>query len=233
MTTVLVVAAHPDDEVLGVGGTVARHTDRGDIVHSLILAEGATSRHERSDPSVAAPELAILADAAAAAAQILGAEAPRLLGLPDNRMDGAVLLDVVKVVEAMIQEVAPSIVYSHSSTDLNVDHRIAHEAVSTACRPLPGACVQEVRFFETPSSTEWRPASDGSAFAPAVFVEVTESLDRKLDALRAYAGEMRPWPHPRSIEAVGHLARWRGATVGVAAAEAFELGRKLERWDTG
>lgn len=226
MIRVLVVAAHPDDEVLGVGGTVARHVDEGDSVNSLILAEGATSRGPQRDRVSHADELSQLAQAASRAAEILGSQPPILLDFPDNRMDSADLLDVVQAIERTIKDHSPELVYTHSRVDVNIDHRIVHDAVLAATRPQPGVAVRELRFFETPSSTEWRPAST-STFAPAVYVDIHSTLDRKLHALSAYAGEIRPWPHARSVDGISALARWRGASVGVAAAEAFELGRRL------
>jgi len=137
------------------------------------------------------------------------------------------LLDVVKIVERELAAARPELVYTHHSGDVNVDHRIAHDAVIAAVRPQPGNRVRGLYFFETPSSTEWRPPTSMRGFEPAHFVDVSRTLDRKLAALRAYDSEMRAWPHPRSYRAVEHLARWRGAIVGVEAAEAFETGRSI------
>jgi LmbE family N-acetylglucosaminyl deacetylase len=224
---VLVVASHPDDEILGVGGTLARHADAGDIVDILIMAEGATSRDKTRDPSSRRDEMAGLRAAAGEAAQILGLRPPQFAGLPDNRMDGLELLDVVKLVEAVVSEVKPDIVYTHHAYDLNIDHRVTHEAVLTACRPLPGSRVAELYAYETVSSTEWGVV--GNAFVPNHFVDITAQLARKVKALEAYASEMRPAPHARSIAAVQALAQWRGSSVGLAAAEAFSVIRQIRR----
>jgi len=148
------------------------------------------------------------------------------IGLPDNRLDGVELLDLVKRIEASIERHEPSVVLTHHAGDVNIDHQLVHEAVLAACRPQPGHPVDELLFFEIPSSTEWRPAGSRTTFVPNWFVDVSTTLPRKLDALRAYDSELRPFPHPRSLEAVEALARWRGATVGMLAAEAFVLGRK-------
>lgn len=226
---ILVIAAHPDDEILGCGATMARHAAEGDAVHVVILAEGLTSRDLKRDPQKRDKELSHLHRAAKKAAAILGIKSVTLHDFPDNRMDGAELLDVVKVVEAEMKRVDPSIVYTHHAGDVNVDHRVTHEAVITACRPQPGHGVEELLFFEVPSSTEWRPAADSAPFAPNWYVDVSETLNLKIKALKAYASEMRPWPHPRSYRAVEHLARWRGATAGMSAAEAFILGRCLKK----
>lgn len=224
---VLVVVAHPDDEVLGCGGTIARHSERGDTVHILILAEGVTARDAERDAGGRADEIETLRESARTAAATLGAEPPRFAGLPDNRLDSLDLLDVVKLVEAAITDIQPGIVYTHHGGDLNIDHRIVHQAVLTACRPLPAVPVRAVYAFETVSSTEWAGPSLESAFRPARFVDITAHLDAKIKALECYAEEMRPFPHARSLESVTALARLRGASAGMAAAEAFDVVREL------
>lgn len=227
MNAALVIAAHPDDEVLGCGATIARLTAEGWAVHVLIAAEGATSRSAEHDPSIHRGELSDLAKCAETANSILGSTSIKLSSLPDNRMDGLELLDVVKLVEAEIEHYQPCLVLTHHAGDVNVDHRVLHDAVIAACRPQPHHSVKNLLFFEVPSSTEWRPAASGMYFTPNYFYDVTDYMAQKLEALRAYESEMRNFPHPRSIEAVEHLARWRGAMVGCAAAEAFMLGRAI------
>lgn len=227
MKVALVIAAHPDDEVLGCGATVARLVDEGWAVQVVIVAEGATSRNIMRDPAMHEQELSELARCAEVANGILGVASVKLLSLPDNRMDGLELLDVVKIVEAEIERHQPDMVLTHHAGDVNVDHRVLHDAVITACRPQPAHSVRTLLFFEVPSSTEWRPAASGMQFTPNYFFDVSNFLDRKLAALNAYAAEMRVFPHPRSIKAVEHLAGWRGATIGCAAAEAFMLGRAI------
>lgn len=225
---VLVVAAHPDDEVLGCGGSIARHTSQGDLVSVLILAEGATSRGRHRDREGAKRELSDLALAAQTANDCLGVQRMQLLGFPDNRMDGMDLLEVVKAIELEIENWKPDTVYSHHAGDVNIDHRILNDAVVAACRPQPGHCVRTLLFFEIMSSTEWRPAASRSAFTPDWFINIETHWPAKEAALAAYASEMRCFPHPRSIEAVAHLAAWRGASIGCAKAEAFMLGRHVE-----
>lgn len=227
MKNILVVAAHPDDEVLGCGGSIARHADAGDRVHIFIAAEGVTSRDQSRDAARHAEEINGLRQAAAKAATILGAQPPSFGAFPDNRMDGVELLDVTKQVEALIAMFNPSVVYTHHAGDVNVDHRILHQAVVTACRPLPGQSVRQLLFFEVLSSTEWQPPGSAAPFLPSYFVDIQLTWPRKREALDAYAAEMRPWPHARSLEAAEALARLRGATVGREAAEAFMLGRMI------
>jgi N-acetylglucosamine malate deacetylase 1 len=222
---VLVVAAHPDDEVLGCAGTIARHASEGDVVDVLIVAEGAASRDPTRETK--ASELKALQEAAAAASRVLGARPPLFGGLPDNRLDSVDLLDVVKLVEQQVAAVSPAVVYTHHGGDLNIDHRIVHSAVLTAARPIPGASIRAVYAFEIPSSTNWASASLGAPFMPTRLVDISPHLGAKSAALECYATEMRPFPHERSVEGVLALATWRGAAVGVNAAEAFEVVREL------
>ncbi len=221
--TVLIIAAHPDDEVMGCGGTIARHVLRGGAVHALFLADGVTSRQGAGDT-----ELQSRRQAARAASEVLGAQPPRFLDFPDNRMDSIPLLDIVQSVEAVLDEVGPGIIYTHHGGDLNVDHRIAHQAAVTACRPLPGRSVRKILAFETPSSTEWNTTATGPAFAPSHFVDISGSLDAKLKSLACYEGEIPPFPHTRSLKAIEALAVLRGTGVGLASAEAFEVIRQIE-----
>ncbi|HIC44402.1 MAG TPA: PIG-L family deacetylase [Sulfurimonas sp.] len=225
--SILVVAAHPDDEVLGCGASVAKWTEAGNEVHILILAEGATSRDAVRNPGNRIDELSALAKAAHSSGDILGVTSVRLLNFPDNRLDSVDLLDVIIAVEEQIKRINPETVCTHHSGDLNIDHRITHQAVVTACRPQPGQVVRRLLSFEVPSSTEWQPPDSGPVFQPNWFEDVSITLDRKLQALEIYTKEMRPWPHSRSFQAVDHLARWRGSSVGCEAAEAFILLREV------
>lgn len=221
--TVLVCAAHPDDEILGCGATMARHARAGDEVHAVILGRGIAARGADAAASEA------LEAAARRANAIVGVTSLRLFDFPDNRMDSVDLLALAKCVEEEFARVRPTIVYTHHRSDLNVDHGLVADAAAIAARPLPGASVRSLLFFEVASSSECRPAGVLPPFEANWFVDVSETLDRKLAALREYASEMRAFPHPRSLEAIEHLARWRGASVGVAAAEAFVNGRHLVR----
>jgi LmbE family N-acetylglucosaminyl deacetylase len=224
MKTALVVAAHPDDEVLGCGGTMAKLAADGWHVHVLIMAEGITSRDATRNRAGKAKELTKLAKSAHAANKVLGAASVTLRDFPDNRMDGVEMLDVVKVVEEWIKKYKPQLVFTHNASDINIDHQVVHDAVVTACRPLPAASVKQLLFFEVASSTEWRPHASRAPFAPAVYFDIAAQLPKKLKALQAYASEMREFPHPRSLKAMEALAVWRGASCGCGAAEAFAIG---------
>ena len=227
MNTALVVAAHPDDEVLGCGGTIARLSAEGWAVHVHIVAEGSTSRDDVRDVIKHNDNLSDLRAAAKSASAILGARSLAFSEMPDNRMDGIELLDIVKLVDTDVQRLKPRLVLTHHAGDVNIDHRIIHDAVIAACRPQPGHCVRELLFYEVMSSTEWSPPSSTRPFAPDTFFDISNFLAKKREALHAYQTEMRPFPHARSIDAVEALARWRGATVGCAAAEAFVQGRRI------
>lgn len=224
---ILVVAAHPDDEVLGCGGTICRHVQQGDEVHLVILAEGITSRGSRQSVSNQTKELDELDVAAHKASAILGCASLNLLKLPDNRMDSLDLLSIIKSVEAQIGNINPQLIYTHHWGDLNIDHRLTHEAVVTACRPVPSLNSKTVLFFEVPSSTSWQMKGGRQEFSPNWFVDISGTLDTKMAALAAYGVELREWPHARSLPAVESMARFRGSSVGLEAAEAFVLGRKI------
>lgn len=223
--SILILAAHPDDEVLGCGGTIVKLTNQGAIVHAAFLADGVFSRD--GDTEVQQEELYVRRAAAQKACDILGVTSVSFGEFPDNRMDTVALLDIIKALEELIAVHKPEVVFTHHAGDVNIDHRRMHEAVVTACRPQHGHPVKTLLCFEVPSSTEWQLPGSAPEFAPNWFVNISDTLDRKLAALNAYAAELRDWPHPRSRQGVEHLARWRGATVGVDAAEAFMLGRQL------
>lgn len=228
-SSVLVLAAHPDDEVLGCGGSIAKLAAEGAAVNVAFLADGISSRSSvdgtRGDALTA--ELTARRAAAHVACGILGVDSVSFDEFPDNRMDSVPLLDIVQAIEALVSRFRPDTVFTHHAGDVNVDHRRIHEAVTAACRPQQGHTVRALLSFEVASSTEWQLPGSGTPFVPNWFIDISSTLERKLAALDAYATEMRDWPHPRSRRGIEHLARWRGATVGVDAAEAFMLGRKL------
>jgi len=224
---VAVIAAHPDDEVLGCGGTIARMAKEGRKIHVLLMADGESSRVGTDAAGVDSGKLILRNEGAERAGEILGCASVQCLGLPDNRLDHLDLLDMVKLIEQFLDKHKPHTVFTHHAGDVNIDHRIVHDAVIAACRPQPGYFVRELVFFEVPSSTEWRPPGSGEAFSPNWHCDITATLTVKMEALQAYKSELRAFPHPRSERAIDALARWRGACVGVEAAEAFVLGRKL------
>lgn len=225
MNSVLVVAAHPDDEVLGCGGTLAKFAADGSRIHVAYLADGVSSRTVASH--VLDGEITARRVAAQRACELLGVTSHEFGDFPDNRLDTVAILDIAKHIEMLIEKYQPSTLLTHYAGDVNVDHRRIQEAVTVACRPQKGHPVKTLLSFEVPSSTEWQIANVRPAFWPNWVVDISDHLDCKLSALEVYAKELRRWPHPRSREGVLHLAQWRGATVGVNAAEAFVLGRQL------
>lgn len=219
--SVLVIAAHADDEALGCGGTIAKHAAAGDTVDVVFVADGVTSRAGAGDDEIVRRQ-----QATENARKILGIKSTVLLGLPDNRLDSLTLLDIVQPIESIVSKLSPEIIYTHHSGDLNIDHRLVHQAVMTACRPLPGSTVLEILTFEVMSSTEW--SSAGLApFLPNLFVDISAHLETKMQALEAYALEMRAPPHSRSMEHLPCLAKHHGYCVGVDAAEAFMVMRVI------
>ena len=224
---VLVVAAHPDDEVLGCGGTIARLSQAGVNVDVLLIADGEKSRLSENKLSEMNSLILDRQHAAEHARSILGCRSVECLDFPDNALDTVAMLDVVKAVENRVEKFRPKLVFTHHPSDVNIDHRIVHEAVTVACRQIPDFSVEELLFFEVLSSTEWRPVGKGANFQPNYFVDISSTIEVKKSALLAYESEMRDFPHPRSLLASEALATWRGATVGAIAAEAFVLGRRV------
>jgi LmbE family N-acetylglucosaminyl deacetylase len=225
--TVLVVAAHPDDEVLGCGATLSRLAREGHEVHIAILATGITSRYariEEADPA----ELTRLQGHAQRAADLMGARKLYLGRFPDNRMDSVPLLEVVQYVEGLVNEIKPEVIYTHHTGDMNIDHLVVSRAVMTATRPMAGQPVKEIYAFEVGSSTEWAFQRFEPAFHANVFVEIgSQDLEIKIRAMACYESEARAFPHPRSPEAIRIVAQRWGTVVGCMAAEPFDLIRSV------
>lgn len=223
----LVVAAHPDDEVLGCGGTLSRISIEQEV-HIAILGEGSTSRaSQRSKADI--QQVGLLKDQAQRASELLGAKSVTFEDLPDNRFDELPLLEVVKKVERLIENFNPNTIYTHHPGDLNIDHQITFRAVLTATRPIGNSLVDDIYSFEVPSSTEWSFQQIQPSFRPNVFFDISDTIVNKVAAMEMYIGEMRPFPHPRSAEALRAIAQRWGTVAGVEYAEAFELVRSIRR----
>jgi LmbE family N-acetylglucosaminyl deacetylase len=223
---VLVIAAHPDDELLGCGGTAARLAREGHSVYMAILGEGITSR-SASREAADASALQSLKQCSHRVADLLGVKELSLHGLPDNRFDSLPLLDVIKIVEELIERWRPAAIYTHHGGDLNVDHQILSRAVLTATRPVEGHPVRELYMFEIASSTEWAFQQLSPVFKPNVFVDIEDTLSLKLEGMQLYESEARKLPHPRSSEALTAIAQRWGSVVGRKAVEAFEAVRLI------
>ncbi|MFX0100552.1 MAG: PIG-L deacetylase family protein [Candidatus Hodarchaeota archaeon] len=224
MKRVLIVAAHPDDEILGCGGTIAKLLKEGDEGYTLILGEGITSRDDSRDAEKRKGEIEKLKKSAMRANKILGIKEVFFCDLPDNRFDTIPLLDIIKIVENFKKRIEPNVIFTHFSSDLNIDHRITHDAVLTATRPLPSESVKEIYSFEILSSTEWR---FPQKFSPNVFYNIESTINLKIDAMKEYSLELAEYPHPRSLDGIRINAKSWGMKVGIKYCEPFTLIRKI------
>ena len=216
---ILIVAAHPDDEVLGCFGTVARLIQEGYEAYTLILGEGKTSRDEERQVDNRKDDIAILNCEIKDANDVIGIKNVFVESFPDNRFDSVDLLDIIKVISKVKEEVQPDIIFTHYEYDLNVDHQVTYQAVITATRPMENECVKEIYSFEILSSTEWNyPLS----FAPDTFYEIDTTLDLKIEAMHKYTSELCDYPHPRSLEGITLNAKYQGMRVGKKYVEAFK-----------
>jgi len=217
---ILIVAAHPDDEVLGCFGTVAKLIKKGYQAYTLILGEGKTSRDNFNKK-----ELEKIKDEILKANNVIGIDKIFIEHFPDNRFDSVNLLDIVKVVEKVKNEIKPDIIFTHFKDDLNIDHQITYKAVITATRALKNESVKEIYSFEILSSTEWNyPLS----FNPDVYFDISSTIDLKLKAMSEYKSELREFPHPRSLEGIKLNAKYLGMRVGREYVEAFKCVRIIK-----
>jgi LmbE family N-acetylglucosaminyl deacetylase len=216
---IAVIGAHPDDELLGAGGTLALHALGGDDVHAIIVADGAGSRYS--------PEMKdTLEKQARRAAEVIGFASLRLLALPDQRLDTIPLIELTQRFEALLDDIAPGIVYTHFPEDVNDDHRVVAKCAWVACRPYRRR-LSRFAVFETPSSTEWGWPLPGTSLQPSLFVDITAALDVKVAAMECYETELRDYPHPRSARALRERAAQWGSVVDCLAAEPFRVLREL------
>jgi len=220
---VLVVVAHSDDESISMAGTIRKHVEKGDKVFVISMTDGVGARD-----NVEKSEITERERATDAASKVLGFEWGDCYDFSDNAMDSYPLLEVVKAVEQAKRKYGPTLVYTHSGADLNIDHRVVANAVLTAFRPQPNEICKELRLFEVASATDYGSSAITGSFAPNLFVNISSEWPAKVESLNAYAAEMREYPHSRSIEAIKNLANLRGNQVGYDFAEAFDVIRKLE-----
>lgn len=221
---ILIIAAHPDDEILGCAGTVARLVKEGCEAYTLILGEGITSRDKERQRGKRGKEILKLKEQAHKANKTIGVKKIFVYDFPDNRFDTVPFLDIVKAIEEVKNQIKPQIIFTHYEKDLNIDHQITYKAVLTATRPLLNESVKEIYSFEVLSSTEWNyPLS----FSADVFFDISETLDLKLKAMAFYKSEIKNYPHPRSLEGIRNNAEIRGMKVGLRYAEAFKLVRMI------
>lgn len=226
---ILVVVAHPDDELLGCGATMHKLTTEFNCkIRTVILGEGITSRSDQRDPVKWEKELSIHRQNIESARTEIGYESVSTYNFPDNRFDTVALLDIIKVIEKEKEVFRPEIIFTHHGGDVNIDHQRTFEAVVTACRPLADELVKTIITFETPSGTEWRASSDPRHFIPNLFISVSKShIEAKIKGMECYEFEKRTYPHPRSPEALKILAQRWGIAVGTEFAEAFTIIRMV------
>ena len=216
---VLIIAAHPDDEILGCGGAAARLVKEGHEVYTLILGEGVTSRDEKRDRAKRKKDIDKLRSEMAAANKLIGITKVFTHKFPDNRFDTVPFLDIVKIVEKVKDGLKPDIIFTHFFNDLNIDHRITYKAAITAARPFSHETVREIYSFQSLSSTEWNYPAD---FSPDIFFDINSTLKLKLEAMKVYKSELRKYPHPRSLKAIEINAAYWGTHVGLIHADAFK-----------
>ena len=225
MKKVLVIAAHPDDEVLGMGGTVAKLSAEGVECHLLIVTDGSSSQYRDSD------DLQRIIDDKKAetkrCADLLGFKSIRYGELPDMKLDCTPHIDINQVIERVIDELQPDTVYTHFWGDVNADHQNVYKSTLVAVRPVMGQVVKDLFCYSVPSSTEWTPNKEDTMFMPNVFVDITEYAEQKYRAFAEYATELREYPHPRSVQYLREADKAAGLRVGLLAAEEFVLLRKL------
>ena len=222
MSRVLAIVAHPDDESYGCGGTLlTRHAD--DEVHIIVLADGERSgnRDQREAHQSLVQTRRKMAQAAGA---VLKIDEFHFLGYSDQELDRYPLLELVRAVSSISDQIQPEVVYLHSQADLNLDHRIAGQAALTALRPVPESKVIEMFAFEVPGSA-WSTAQIGRTFVPQYFVDISQTIEEKKKALSCYASEIRSTPHPHSLEMVETAAGRNGSLCGRSYAESFEVVR--------
>jgi len=227
---VMLVVAHPDDELLGLGASMHKliHADKT-TVHVVILGEGITSRSDQRNLKQWEIELDVHKKNIVDAQKVIGYHSLSIYDFPDNRFDSVNLLDIIKVIEKEKNEFQPDVIFTHHGGDLNIDHQKTFDAVITACRPIETEKVKTIISFETPSGTEWRASTNPNHFVPNFFVEVSEeNILAKIKAMECYEFEKRKYPHPRSPEALKILAQRWGISSGCSYAEAYCLVRSIQ-----
>ena len=226
---IMIVVAHPDDELLGLGATMNKLIEECNVTtHIVILGEGITSRSEQRDTEKWKNELETHRKNIYAAQASIGYHSVSISDFPDNRFDTVALLDIIKVIEKEKEKFQPDVIFTHHGGDVNIDHQRTFEAVITSCRPMADEKVKTIIAFETPSGTEWRASTDPKHFIPNLFFEVSDkNIQAKIDGMESYEFEKRKYPHPRSPEALKVQSQRWGVAIGVPFAEAFVLIRSI------
>ncbi len=225
----LIFAAHPDDEILGCGGLISELASRGERIKCVFLSDGETSRKISNSSNIDTKfteRIKLRQESAIKVSKYFSIDSPKFFQFMDNNMDNYPLLEIIKVIEQEIIEFDPYRVITHFPGDLNIDHKLVSKATITASRPLPGSSIKELLFFETLSSTEFNYDLSDYFFRPNLFIDISSHIERKIEALQFYNSEIRDFPHPRSLDGVKSLSKYRGMCAGFDLAEAFILARK-------
>ena len=217
---IAVVVAHPDDEALGMAGTIIKHVNLKDNVFVIILSKGEDSKKNQKYKNKNRVKNA------EKWCKFVGANLFSFYDFPDQRLDEVPELDIVKCLEKDFKKIKPDIVYIHHLGDINKDHTVSAKSALVALRPM-GSKTPEIRSFETPSSTDQAPYLNDFLFLPNLYISIDKYWRLKEESLNIYKKELHDTPHPRSIEAIKALAIKRGAESGFIMAEAFCIIRKL------
>ena len=225
---ILVVASHPDDEILGCGGTIAKLSKSGNIVKTIILTKGISSRFDSNKNEIIKLQDK-LNKSSKAANKVIGVKNLKFFDLPDNQFDNNSLLSLTKVIEKEIKNFKPNIIFTHFINDLNIDHQYTSRAVLTAARPQTKNSVEEILFFEINSSTDYQINSNGLQFMPNYFVDISKTVKLKKKALEIYKSEMKKYPHSRSVKAILNKNISIGNSIGLGFCEAFQIARIIKK----
>jgi len=222
--TILIIVSHTDDETLAMGGTIAKHINSGDKVYAISMTDGLSARNNATNS-----EIRERFNASEKAAEILGFKWIKKGNFPDNQIDSIPLINIIKFIEEVKSQINPSIIYTHSSADLNIDHQLVSKAVLTSFRPQLNETWKEIRLFEIPSSTDYGHRAVTNIFTPNLYINIEETWELKLKALKSYDAEMKVYPNSRSYIGLENLSKYRGNQVGLKFAESFEILRKIIR----
>lgn len=220
----LIVAAHPDDEIIGCGGTILKLKKNYNI-EAIFMTDGISSRYKKNTPR---KKIKNRREECLRVFKYLKIKKPTFCNFPDNQMDKVPLIEIVKVLEKKINKFKPNTIMTHFENCLNIDHRLTYQAVITAARPLKNSSVKKILSFEVPSSTDWALFSKKN-FQPNYFVDISIYIKKKIHALKLYKSELKKYPHSRSIKNIKSLAQIRGTSCGVNYAEGFVMSRYIEK----
>ena len=220
MEKILVLCAHPDDETLGLGGTLSLKSQNGNQIYVLFFTDGESSRNKTTKD-----DIILRQKQAEDACKLLGIKKVKFLDYPDQKLDTFPTLEIAKQIENVIKEWKPSEIFTHYWGDVNQDHRKIFEATKIAVRPQPSSKIKKIICYETPSSTDWGLFPE--SFTPNLFVNIDKTIKKKISALKKYKNEIQKFPHPRSIDSVIIRSKYWGSTIGDMNSEAFILLREI------